>query len=97
MSDSAQTPSWPMFHRVWRRAELLERMIEALAIPPLAAVVPDAGEAYARARSQCLACTRAPDCRAALAEAHSLALPPAFCPNANYFARCRTAADLRRA
>ena len=30
-------PQWPMFHRVWRRADLTDRMIDALGVDPIVA------------------------------------------------------------
>ena len=82
-------PAWPMYQRVWRSAELLDRMIAVLGIHPLAAVSLDAGQAYFEARSRCIACARAGDCRVLLDAAPDPACALKFCPNAVYFSRCR--------
>ena len=49
----------------------------------------DAGQAYFEARSRCIACARAGDCRALLDAAPDPACALKFCPNAVYFSRCR--------
>ena len=84
----SQSPTWPMFHRVWRRAELFERMAAMLGIDMLNAARIDRGEAISEARGQCLRCTNASDCRNRLDASEGLPIPPRFCPNADFFHRC---------
>lgn len=91
---TAPLPSWPMYHRVWRRAELLDRMIDVLALDPLKAVSLDGGQAYFDARTRCLACFRAPECREMIELEPRRAGPPAFCLNEAYFSRCPPRADI---
>ena len=81
-------PLWPMFRRVWRRADLANRMIEALNVDPIIAVRIDKGDAYRDACTICLTCSAAPACRNWLNDSEHPALPPDFCPNAQYFATC---------
>ncbi len=49
-------PSWPMFRRVWRRAELTDRMITEVGVDPIVAARLDRGAAYRNACTKCLTC-----------------------------------------
>lgn len=82
-------PRWPMFHRVWRRAELTDRMIIELGIDPLVAARIDKGEAYCEACDICLTCPAARACRSWLNVTDQPPCPPDFCPNADFFESCR--------
>ena len=84
-----RAPRWPMFHKVWRRAALTSRVIEALDINPAVAARIDAGEAYREACAICLACSSASSCRAWLDAAKPYPLAPDFCPNRRFFEACR--------
>lgn len=81
-------PQWPMFHRVWRRADLTDRMIGELGVDPISAARLDRGDAYQAACAICLTCPAARDCRNWLDAAEQLPLPPDFCPNKQFFERC---------
>ncbi len=81
-------PRWPMFRRVWRRAELTNRMIEALNVDPIIAARIDTGDAYRDACATCLTCPAAPACRRWLNEPEYTSKPPDFCPNARFFGTC---------
>ena len=81
-------PRWPMFHRVWRRAELTDRMIGELRVDPIVAARLDKGDAYREACTNCLTCSGASECRNWLDAPERLPLPPDFCPNTRYFERC---------
>jgi hypothetical protein len=81
-------PSWPMFKRVWRRAELTDRMIDELAVDPIIAARLDKGDAYREACANCIACSSPSDCRNWLDATERLPLPPDFCPNSKFFERC---------
>ena len=86
-------PRWPMFHRVWRRAELTDRMINELGVDPIVAARLDKGEAYCEAFAICLPCPAARVCRNWMtAEGHH-EQPPDFCPNAGFFGRCQLRQD----
>jgi hypothetical protein len=80
--------AWPMFHRVWRHAALLDRMVAKLQVSPVAAARLDRGEALREARTRCLGCHRAADCADWMEASSGLPLPPSFCPNGAFFARC---------
>lgn len=48
--------SWPMFHRVERRALRLHEMMERLDVDPGKLARLQRGDAYAEARATCLSC-----------------------------------------
>ena len=81
-------PRWPMFHRVWRRAELTDRMVCELGIDPMVAAKLDEGQAYCEACTTCLICAAPSTCRTWLNEVERRPLAPDFCPNARFFQRC---------
>lgn len=81
-------PEWPMFRHVWRRAELLERVTQELRVDAAQAARLDRGQAVRDARDRCLNCEHESECRDWLEAADGLPLPPSFCPNQVYFARC---------
>ncbi len=82
-------PRWPMFQRVWRRAELTDRMITELGIDPIVAARLERGDAYHQACTICLTCPAARNCRNWLNSSDLHSRPPHFCPNSNFFANCR--------
>lgn len=77
----------PLSSQVHRQAELMDRMIEALAIDRGAAVRLDCGRAFALARTQCLHCPNSRACEAWLDAAQGPASPPQFCQAAAFFGR----------
>ena len=86
MSD--RIPTWPMFHRVWRRAALFEQMVKLLRIDPGEAARLDHGEAIRVAHRKCLECKHAQDCRNWIEASEGLPLPPSYCRNIEFFSRC---------
>ena len=79
---------WPMFRRVWRRAELTDRMIAESGVDPVVAARLDNGDAYREACANCLTCPVAAECRNWRDAAEHLPLPPDFCLNSRFFERC---------
>jgi len=77
-----------MFLRVWRRAEMFERMAGLLGVHLPKAARLDQGEAIRLARDNCLHCGKAQDCRNWMDASDGLPLPPDYCPNARFFERC---------
>jgi hypothetical protein len=84
----SQLPSWPIFRRVWRRAELFERAAAELEIDMLKAARIDGGTAIMSARDRCFSCARTPDCRDWLEASEGLPLPTELCANSDFFRRC---------
>lgn len=84
----SREPRWPMFHRVWRRAELTDRMVCELGINPIAAVKLDDGQAYREACITCLTCAAPNTCRNWLNSESRLPVSSEFCPNSRFFERC---------
>jgi len=78
-----------MLERIFRQAELMDRVMERIGIDPAAAVRVDRGTAWYEARTRCIACCDERECRAWLASSNApTALPPS-CSNAEFFRRCR--------
>src|SRR5262245_32559696 len=80
---------WPMFNRVLHQAQRMDDMMRRLGADPSLAARLDEGKAFARARVVCLVCPFEDACRRWLAQATDAAEPPAFCPNAKFFAAVR--------
>ena len=102
MSDSCY--SWPIFNRVFRQAELMDRMMERVGARPAVAVRIDHGMAWYDARTKCIDCLAEQECRRWLENTDASARPPDFCPNAQFFRQCvrkgatpMRQADVRRA
>ena len=89
----SREPRWPMFHRVWRRAELTDRMVCELGINPIVAAKLDDGNAYPEACITCLTCAAPSTCRAWLDTSERAPLAPDFCPNVQFFQRCLARQD----
>lgn len=81
--------SLPMAERVLKRADLMGRMMQRLDVSTITAVRLESGASIYEARARCIACPAEAECRAWL-EAGERTLPE-FCPNARFFARCKTA------
>ncbi len=80
---------WPMFRRVWRRAELFEIVARLLHINLAKAAGIGGGTAIHEARAKCLRCPRTTECRNWIESSEGLPLPPDFCPNHQFFGRCQ--------
>jgi hypothetical protein len=76
-----------MFDRVFRQAELMDRMMERVGVNAAAAARIDKGMAWYEARTKCIACCSDRQCRDWLArsEAQALSEAPKFCHNAEFF------------
>lgn len=80
--------AWPMFRRVWRRAALFEQMAGLLKIDLRRAARLNQGDAISAAHRNCLDCQNTAECRNWIEASEGLPLPPDFCPNKPFFARC---------
>ncbi len=90
---SRQQVRWPMFRRVWRRAELLESMADILDADLSIGARIDGGEAFRKATENCLRCPFTGDCRNWIEASSDLPLPPEFCSNADFFDQCIAGRD----
>jgi len=79
---------WPMFNQVRRRQALMDEMMERLGVDVLIAVRMDNGQGFVRARARCRDCLHESECRQWLDSSPILPMPPAFCPNAEFFRAC---------
>lgn len=91
MKDRKYT--WPVFQRVWRRAALFEQIAKALNINITSASKLDRGDAIKCAHDRCFECRHSRECRNWLEASDGLPLPPDFCPNREFFARCQEHAE----
>ena len=82
--------SSPMLDRVFRQAELMDRMMERVGVNPAAAARVDRGTAWYEARTSCIACCSERQCRdwLTLSETQAVSAPPEFCHNGAFFHRC---------
>lgn len=88
--------SRPMLTRILAQAELMDRMMACLGVDPATAARADCGNAWYEARTRCIGCTSARQCRAWLSAAEMGAFPgPAeFCCNAAFLRDCCQRAPL---
>jgi Family of unknown function (DUF6455) len=86
--------SRPMLNRIFRHAELMDRMMERVGVDPGVAVRLDRGMVWYEARSTCVSCCKEQQCHRWLQGSKGLQAPPEFCPNAEFF-HCYTAAKDR--
>jgi hypothetical protein len=84
-----QSSSWPMFHRVERRAVRMHEMMTRLQVDPGKLARLRRGDAYAEARARCLSCKTSEKCLHWLAERTEAELRPEFCPNLALFEACQ--------
>jgi hypothetical protein len=82
--------SRPMLERVFAQAELMDRMIERVGVNPAVVARLDRGMTWYAARTRCIECAHARECRAWVDGSEPTAAPPEFCPNAALFASCRS-------
>ena len=85
--------SRPMLDRVFRQAELMDRVMERLGVDPAMAARVDRGTAVYEARTRCIACSHERECRHWLEGSGVHASPADFCPNADFLRYC---ADAKR-
>jgi hypothetical protein len=81
--------AFPRFLRVWRQAELMDRMLERQGIDAIVAARLDGGAAFMAARRACLGCHHSHMCEQLLEALPGSPLSPSFCANADFFDRCR--------
>ena len=80
--------SWPMHSRVFRQAELMDRMMVRVGVNPAVAARVDQGAAWFEARTNCISCCHEHECRNWLECSEGLPMPPDFCPSAEFFRSC---------
>lgn len=76
---------WPMFRRVERQVQHMARMMERIDVDAAAAVRHQSGASFAQARTRCIHCRSATECRRWLAGEPDAEHPARFCPNIAYF------------
>jgi hypothetical protein len=86
--------SRPMLKRVFRQAELMDRMMERVGVDLAKAARLDRGAAWYEARTRCIACCCERQCLNWLehSQAQAPAEPPEFCHNTEFFRSCRRVA-----
>jgi hypothetical protein len=79
-----------MLTRVFRQAELMDRMIQRVGVDPVTVARIDRGMAWYEARTRCIACCNERQCNEWLASPGTVAAsePPEFCHNAELLRRC---------
>ena len=87
MSDFCH--DWPVYNRVFRQAELMDRMLASLGASPSIAVRRDSGMAWYEARTRCIDCVHEHQCRAWMEIEQAASTEPDFCPNMQFFLDCR--------
>lgn len=80
----------PMLSRIFRQAELMDRVMERLGIDPSVAARLDKGMAWYEARTKCIACCSDRRCRSWLDRSDVSHGAPQFCANVEFFRRCDT-------
>jgi hypothetical protein len=84
-----QPMSWPMFHRVERRAVRMHEMMQRLDVDRGKLARLRRGDAYAEARGRCLACSASEKCLRWLEAPARGERGPEFCPNLALFEGCK--------
>jgi hypothetical protein len=84
-----RSASWPMFHRVERRAIRLHEMMTRLHVDPGKLARLRRGDAYAEARARCLSCRTSEQCLRWLGDPAEAEKRPEFCPNLRLFEACK--------
>jgi hypothetical protein len=85
-----QSPRWPMYRRVERRAVRMQEMMQSLDVDPTKLARQRGGDAYAEARARCLSCDASETCLRWLNTSTS-GRRPEFCPNLALFEACKRA------
>ena len=80
--------SRPMLDRIFRQAELMDRMIERVGAKPAAIARVDRGMAWYEARTKCIDCRHEQACRDWLERSPASPAQPDFCANAELFRSC---------
>ncbi len=74
--------------RVLRQTGLMDQMMERLHVNPVFAAGVDGGLAWHEARTKCIFCSNAQQCRDWLEGSELLSGPGAFCLNMEFFKDC---------
>ena len=80
----------PMLDRIFRKAELMDRVMERVGVDLPAAARLERGMAWYEARTRCIACCDERQCQAWLACSKPATTLPPSCPNGDFFHRCRS-------
>ncbi|MBX9591266.1 MAG: hypothetical protein K2X43_18410 [Hyphomonadaceae bacterium] len=80
--------SRPMLDRVFRQAELMDRVMAHVGVNPAVAARVDKGVAFYEARTKCISCCHERECRNWLQSATTQSRPAPFCPNAAFLRSC---------
>ena len=80
----------PMLDHVLAQADLMDRMIERVAVNPAVVARLDRGMTWYAARTRCIECRHARECRAWVDDGAHGTAPPEFCPNAALFQSCQS-------
>ncbi len=80
--------SWPMLNRVFRQAELMDRMMGRVGVNPAVAARVAQGAAWYEARTKCISCCHEHECRNWLECSEGHPMPPDFCTDAEFFRSC---------
>jgi hypothetical protein len=83
-----QPSSWPMYHRVERRAGRIHEMMRRLDVDSATLARLRCGDAYGEARASCLSCRASETCLRWL-DAPASGGRPEFCPNLALFEGCK--------
>lgn len=82
--------SRPMLDRVFRQAELMDRVMAHVGVNPAVAARVDKGVAFYEARTKCISCCHERECRNWLQSGTREPRPAHFCPNAAFLRTCAT-------
>ncbi len=76
---------WSQYRRVNAGAQLMDEVMERLGVDPVAAIRNTRGADFTQARSNCIDCMHARQCRRWLDASIILRAPPIFCANNRFF------------
>ena len=81
---------WPVYNRIFRQAELMDRMMEHVGANQSVAVRLENGMAWYEARTRCIDGAHERQCRNWLElGSNASRAKPDFCPNARFFQSCQ--------
>ena len=79
---------WSILDRNSPHPELMQRMMERMAVNAITATRIDGGMAWCEARAKCIFCRHEEECRNWLDGSEALREPPDFCPIVEFFRWC---------
>jgi hypothetical protein len=77
--------SSPILNRIFRQAELMDRMMDRVGVTATVAMQSNNGMAWYEARTKCIDCVDHKACQRWLDNPDAHAVPPEFCANARFF------------